>query len=696
MSAHQGEPNTSESRINLWNSAPNSVSTSSSQPQTQHSLFAAISTSVSRSSYPVAISNVHTQLKQIGPIETLPVDRINSRLGQLAEMYQILVELVKNDPGSYFLEIKKQDATTCFDAITPLIKLTLLASNMNLAILPTYLQILAKLLWFHLIYAAPGIIVLMKGSYNLFAAICSKFSPKQRSPPGFVYWLATSRNTCEEFQPDQITTEALLLAVNEMFAKARESADVLDALLDKQSLSEQEDATLSNSCINTVESLGHGGVSELLAMYISLVPNFLVKLNLKITSTATSSINKKCYLKIVSLVTTNIFPLYPLIFESNSAVFSKFVVNKHLFKFLPSTEGYLVNSHELIIELLDHGVNISYLEENDILSYLLLSLMNLENLKHKKQILFSSFNHLSPKTSLATSILYLNFLCSINLASYFEELTFPEVVYSQFESFALPPLPKSNYLVEEFRNTDEFELDFSLFKPMENFNHLVACLCSCLNIISFIIEDEIRSIEYANKTSSLPLNEKMVFKFVEFLFCSLLISLSLIHNFDLKGCNEIVKQQVVDILDTLLNVKLDCLESSMVWVSLINFANDVCYADLTFVSVFQGLFKDLSEKNTEISEHPLVRSGLEFFSTTFICPENSTDSLNEGSDATIELSLQELNIMCGLSVYSNFDKTEKNSSIVGLNEQQKRSTGLTYSTNNSRQQSVHVDQYGMT
>ncbi|CCG25069.1 hypothetical protein CORT_0G03920 [Candida orthopsilosis Co 90-125] len=238
--------------------------------------------------------------------------------------------------------------------------------------------------------------------------------------------------------------------------------------------------------------------------------------------------------------------------------------------------------------------------------------------------IYSSYNELKTNTSLITVLLYLNYLLSRNVSSYYID-SLPNPISSRFKVFELPPLSKP----EEFVTTPLDLLDESQ-KP-ENLYRLQ------LKVLELIDQYVARECQNLNIGSG-PTQTKLILSFYELLLASILSTRICCKNYSQakKSC---IEQQTSAILNTALNLQYNAVNTSRLWVCLINYANDICYSDLRYINNFVELFESLLHQNGKVLKDDLVSSGLQFFVDTFK-PDHAWFEIvvDSVADCTIESS----------------------------------------------------------
>ncbi|ODV78323.1 uncharacterized protein CANTADRAFT_22336 [Suhomyces tanzawaensis NRRL Y-17324] len=390
-----------------------------------------------------------------------------------------------------------------------------------------------------------------------------------------------------------------------------------------------------------------------------------------------TSANQKLLLKILDVVARILIPKYSLVFE----FFSSTIPSSNVLfikDYSPENPDLLKSCVLCILELLDHGTTIQYLKSRNLVTSLFLALRTLRVLS--RLALHTEYNRRSSKVSFGAGLIYLNYLICINLMNQ-EEIKGMANLSTPFKKFSLAPLPKSAEFVQDSSTEDSFGLDVTHLESKLRRQNLWICLLLNLEILLDIIEDELRMSQYICGKASQSLQKKLLFQRIDMVLATLITTLILAKdNKKNSYLAQVVSNTTIGVINQILNLSLEKLEKSLVWVCLINFANDLCYSDLKHLQMFHDLFESLIKKDESVLNDSLIRSGLEFFQTTF---DHSAEIVET---KLVPLRLQDF----------NFLYETKNKSKDAEDSSPKEDTNLrnTYVTNSARKQSVHIDQFG--
>ncbi|KAK6463352.1 hypothetical protein DFJ63DRAFT_334888 [Scheffersomyces coipomensis] len=355
---------------------------------------------------------------------------------------------------------------------------------------------------------------------------------------------------------------------------------------------------------------------------------------------------------------------------------------------------------QFVLEVLDQGINQDYLIWNNGSDSLLFYLRDISKDQDDRLKFYTSFNKLNSKISLGTTVLYLNFIISLSLSSVYESIDFPNIILDYFKPLKLPPVSKTKLMLSPINNGSS-----------NSYGTLQVCLIHNLKMTLWILEDEIKSLASINQYTPGTARYSVIFKLIELSFPSLISALIFAERDNENDVmNQIIRNLVKSVFEMIVNIEIKEIGNSLVWVSLINFANDVCYSDLRYVSMFYDMLGYLDSRSSSKIYDPLVRSGLQFFYSTF-CPNNKStfetwieyklgDNISD-DELDLEIFLHDYDYL----YHNNYEDQKQNSMIDSSNTESSvinsdnftlgaNATKQNYATNSARQQSIHVDQFG--
>ncbi|CUM65048.1 uncharacterized protein PRCAT00002668001 [Priceomyces carsonii] len=431
-----------------------------------------------------------------------------------------------------------------------------------------------------------------------------------------------------------------------------------------------------------------------------------------------SEITNICISKILSIASCSI-----LLSDINTTAvkrdsFKLCLRNKYLLNFSPllNHNNVLQTSYKVILDVLDQNNQIAYLSSANVPNYILLSLKSIYGLLQGKINLYSEFNALKPKISMTTAFLNLNYLLSINLCTPYNEFEVPAVILANFSHLASAPLPKPNYFFEGIAYDNSFDTSNHLAFCGDNFKQLVQSAILNLSLLSHTFKDEFFAYQFISSSSSGQLYRKIVFKMVDLMISSLFTTLYFVSGTDENNIEfNLLTELTHRLFFKMVTINLNTVDNSLIWVSLLNFANDICYADIKNVPIFEDIFQYLIREDSSILQDTLVKSGLQLFAATFSDYKSKWETF--GRFLQIEdqvacsdfrnISIEEYGFLYPnqdinfkpISSKSSAPENEDSATIFNFEELANNiSTPVKphYATNSARQQSIHVDQYGMT
>ena len=238
--------------------------------------------------------------------------------------------------------------------------------------------------------------------------------------------------------------------------------------------------------------------------------------------------------------------------------------------------------------------------------------------------IYSNYNDSRTNTSILTVFLYLNYLLSHSVSSYYGD-PLPHQISSRFKAFQFPPFAKP----EEFVTTPS-----DLLNESQKLENLYQLQVHTLKLIDHYMEKECGNLNSGSAT----VQTKVILSFYELLLASVLSTRMCCKDY-IQSKRSRIEQQANAILNKVLNFQYSTVNTSRLWVCLVNYANDICYSDLRYINSFIELFENLLRANGKVLKDDLVQGGLQFFVNTFkpdhVWFEAVVDSVD---DCTIESS----------------------------------------------------------
>lgn len=370
---------------------------------------------------------------------------------------------------------------------------------------------------------------------------------------------------------------------------------------------------------------------------------------------------------------------------------------------------------QFLLSILDQHVEVNYLQKPETVNNIMIcqvELIKLISSSTKKRQVYEEFNKLNAKISMCVLLINLNYLIQFNLGRIFEKYEVPGLISDKFDHFKLPPVANFSLFMHENSDSEDFEVS-KLAKRKQVFLNLQTCMDFNLYILMNVIEDEVHTISAMNDFSTTEINLKLVFNLIDLTFSSLFAGLIFIKTMNIKGGAECTIAEILIYLTygKLIHLDTGVTQPSLSWIGLIDFAHDVCYADIRYFSIFENIFDHVITEGEEIAlKDKLVKSGLQLFFSTFSHGEcnipfvKALINVDHQQDTTlITIPINEIKFLYA-DVLSHSDSNEPTpyqinsvpnidqvSPLSGLVQTNQRSN---YIVNSARQQSVHVDQFG--
>lgn len=330
-----------------------------------------------------------------------------------------------------------------------------------------------------------------------------------------------------------------------------------------------------------------------------------------------------------------------------------------------------------ILDLLNQSYKIIDFIDTTILACASIASQKVLLLSASKQRLYSEFNSISS----ARSLLYVmnQFGCVItqNILRRIGKTQIAEALFNLVspKTQSLPPTSKPNYFFAERKIAYEDET-IMMMQTLEEFNELQLIISLLLRSIGRIINEELHQV--ADLTKSHELSEKILIRNLQHTFTFLLAAKRCC-----SACDE-ASNVNIDIDASIIQVTRRIFQSlegrgSLIWVTLYNLANDLCYAEVSMVPTVLWFLKQTIEKQGNESQAALIDSGIRVFIDTF--GDVPAEAGGESEEGFVELSPSEYAFLYQKPAVVSGYSEEKGSKIQNQN------------SSSGRQQSVHVDRY---
>lgn len=410
---------------------------------------------------------------------------------------------------------------------------------------------------------------------------------------------------------------------------------------------------------------------------------------------AVDDTNRKALLSIMALVVREIVPLHL------SGKYSVDMVMKLAPSELHSTISLQYTdktaSVHFLLEFLDLSGTLDFAEDTHATNLLVVSLANAVELGCENR-LFHAFNACNTRISLSVLLANLNYIVAASLLDFVDSKeNIPHIVRSNFAQLTLPALARPKHLFATSPK-DAYGNDLSLSSTAHNLENALYAVALGLKSLSKTLKADFTALSMLNSHSTDHVNLKLVFGLLDLVFSSLTTSLMCVEILSPKEDPSLdsVRTFAYACFESVLSLKLLCTDPSMMWVSLINFANDVCFSDVSYVGLFDKLFFHLVEASSaawDVLNDKLARGGLEFFVESFgdgTATGNLAEKLGHQSRqlAQVEMDPEEFRFLHSAEKAMPLNAAPLQVPVQAL------VMAKPYAVNHSRQQSVHVDQYG--
>lgn len=248
-------------------------------------------------------------------------------------------------------------------------------------------------------------------------------------------------------------------------------------------------------------------------------------------------------------------------------------------------------------------------------------------------------------------------------------------------SFA--PVAKPNYLFEEWKSPDG-DSAAHMLHVTDELEEMHKSVFYTLKAINRVLPSEI--LQVLQHAPTLDIAEKLIVRNLQKLLCFLLaVSLCAKKENSSGSTAKFIAKEVAHCIGQMFTTL--SAQKSLIWITLFNFANDICYTEIEMVPIFERLFDDIIVQCDINNEQDLVSSGVRLFASTFgaACMSNplvagTPQSVEEGSK-TRNVPKDEYDFL-----YRPHDSTKNRELFSSANSHATSTSG--------RLQSVHVDKFG--
>lgn len=661
-----------------------------------------------------SIIKVSNQLSKIKLHDPIDENKLNQKMDILIKLYSSLANIIRGR-----LEVIKwhKISEEKVDLIGPLIKLISIAMQQNNERhLKVLVGILASFMWFFLSnddFYSTFASSIHSYAANNFGELSNIFiNVKNEIPSTGIISSWNIQNLLSKMPDVMMETKILNLTYSYntyflrlFFSNIISYSNLLDDLkrclnIKKPQFTKVENSNLFMVLEEILKIFDSEPNIELFCLLITRDKSLLENLQSSVSNKSLTLTTRNCISRILDHISSLALLNYSIL-GSNEKLLQK-IDNEYLLPLrILNVDGKenVVNSLKFILEAIDQNVNINYLTSSNLANYTLLSVSQIGDYSTDKFQFYSTFNILNSKISALAMAINLNLVLSLNLMNLFDDCDVPNLVFAHFSHLKMPPLPKSNSLFRNDKLKDVFQNDCKITNNKENFNKVVESLLRNLVLIYNCYEFEIFSIAMIDLPKSLA--QKILSKFADAIFSSLFTTLMFINKYPNETlATEFAKNIIYRIIQGLIKIGHPIVVNSMMWINLINFSNDICFYSLANVPIFGGLFKFLVSNGTTGMEEPLVKSGLEYFITTFIKTDDNFDLLVSSFNSLPNLtsSFEEISLEDYSFLYPDFESsTVTNNSYQPMVDQERfgnSSNTKNYMGNNSTPLRVTNNQYG--
>lgn len=234
------------------------------------------------------------------------------------------------------------------------------------------------------------------------------------------------------------------------------------------------------------------------------------------------------------------------------------------------------------------------------------------NASCKKQ-LYAEFNSHCHTGNLVAILCDFGYLLSYNLLAWCgQDMLIISPLAHIFPDSTLPPVQKPDYfsVKAEYGCKDETVL---MIQRIDAYGDLELSIMLVLNCILKVIEEEIAA--QTSTVTSTEISKKLTTFAVEHVFallvaatcCSLRYSRKADHALTIATMCSGIAEKLIALAE----------KEPGIWITLFNFANDACYADLRLVRVFEDIFDGVLSQNAVTNNADLVKCGMLLFVATF-------------------------------------------------------------------------------
>lgn len=360
--------------------------------------------------------------------------------------------------------------------------------------------------------------------------------------------------------------------------------------------------------LKLIQIIDVGVNRELCSLLLLNEQSFLEKLVQIRSQTCFPQLTKTLVDQVLIMVSDLLLPKYPQVYVANTNILPSKASH---YQFLPQQEDSLQNSCNLILSVLENGNHLSYFSSLQLSINLVLANSQFHQVcKSSKLTLYTCFNKISSKISLFVTLVYQNYLISLNLLVDINlgKSVLPQQYLDKFKMLLLPPIPKSRILLE---TGDDSRIEAGGNSSSLITANLILVQIYILSTLLSIIPSEFNGLKNPNRYSSEVVESKIFSKFIDLLLTSTCSNLILCEYNSNEAASKSTKVLAYKVIHLVLKIKVTKNYHPLPWINLLDIAHHSCSWDIQLAPVFVQLFENLLQQNAITSD--IVRQQIAIF-----------------------------------------------------------------------------------
>lgn len=268
-----------------------------------------------------------------------------------------------------------------------------------------------------------------------------------------------------------------------------------------------------------------------------------------------------------------------------------------------------------VVDLLNQGRNFKIAGDSMIIPCVNVAAASMElqsRIPASKRDMYADFNRHCHTDNLVSVLCDLGYLVSYNLLSWGgQDMLIVSPVKHVFPGSTLPPIQKPDHFLAkaEFGCKDE---TLNMIQRIDAFGDMELSIVLILKCILNVMDDEMTARAVATPAN---VTWKLITHAVEHVFGLLVVATSC----SLRHDRETNPAATIPLICSEITEKIIALAETepSIWITLFNFANDACYADLRLVKVFEEIFDRVLSHGVIVDNADLVKCGISLFVATF-------------------------------------------------------------------------------